>query len=147
MKTGHNILKHLIIVPLTLLCFSLNAQLNETLAINDPHGETTIGGEAAVTRFSNSESPRLSFMVITNTKDYKLHITTNYPDPFRIRFVDYYGRSIKVYRDISSNEPIDIYEFKDQIVILNITDDKNKLLSSQVVNLKHRKYSGEGELN
>jgi len=92
-------------------------------------------------RFSNSENPELSFIVNTNIQDCLLHITTNYPEQFTIRFIDYWGKSVRVYRHIDSGMDINVSEFKDKIMILNIMDEKSsRLLSSQVVNLKRRNY-------
>lgn len=92
-------------------------------------------------RFSNSEDPNLSFMVNTNMQQCLLYITTNYTEQFTIRFINYWGKSVRVYRHIQSGTEINVAEFKDKIMIFNIVEEKsNRLLSSQVVNLKRRNY-------
>ncbi len=96
---------------------------------------------SGVVQFTNSESPDLSFIVHTDMKTCSLQVTTNYPETFKIRFIDYWGNSVKVYRNLQSGSPVDISEFRNQVVVLNIVDSKTgKLLSSQVVNLKRRNY-------
>ena len=120
----------------------VHAQETTTATLSDNRNTN----ETLVKRFSNSESPDISFIVNTNLKDCVLDIRTNYPDEFKIRFIDYWGKSVKVYRNLYSGKQIDVSEFRNQIVIMNIQDNKtNRLLSSQVVNLKRRNYWVEEE--
>ncbi|MBN1953400.1 MAG: hypothetical protein JW801_19500 [Bacteroidales bacterium] len=97
--------------------------------------------EKPTVRLTNSESPDISFLVETNLKDCSIYLQTNYPESFKLRIFDYWGETIKVYRNLNSGQLLDISEFKGQIVILNIYDSKsNRLLTSQVMNLKRRNY-------
>ena len=145
MNAAKSILKRSVLFPLVLICFKLSAQVAEKTGVNADTAEEHSIAAPVIVLFSNSESPDLSFMVHTDLKACKLNIVTNYPDPFRIRFVDYWGRTVRVYRNVRSGDLIDVTEFKNQIVILNITDSRGKrLLSSQVVNLKRRNYWREG---
>lgn len=95
--------------------------------------------DSSIKRMSSSESPKYTFIVNPNVKENRIRIETNYKGEYKIRFVDYYGKSIKVYKDVYSNKLIDITELGKGIFIMNITDAQNhKLLTSQVVNLKRR---------
>jgi hypothetical protein len=108
---------------------------------NRKENEAVRDAEKPTVRFTNSESPDISFLVETNLKECQVYINTNYTEDFKIRFIDYWGKTIKVYRNLNASQELDISEFKDQIVILNIHDSKsNRLLTSQVVNLKRRHY-------
>lgn len=145
MNAINDILRRSVLFPLLLLCFALHAQVDEKPGTSDQLTAKNTEAGPPIKLFSNSESPNLSFMVSTDLKKCRLYVTTNYPKTFKIRFVDYYGRTVKVYRNVGSGDQIDISQFKNKIVILNITENKgNKLLSSQVVNLKRRNYWREG---
>lgn len=145
MNAEHSIWRRLTLIPFALMCFMLHAQVAENTGINGERSGAHKGEKPKIIRFSNSESPDLSFMIITNLKECKVHINTNYPDKFKIRFINYWGKTVKIYRNLESGQQIDVSEFKNQIVIMNIMDNRsNHLLSSQVVNLKRRNYWRDG---
>ncbi len=142
MKTGRSFRHLLVVIAFMFLCAVLYAQDNQTLALKtNKEGKENEVKIQKVKRFSNSESPGISFNISTNLKDCKVQITTNYASPYKVRFVDYWGKSVKVYKNLDSDTQLDLSEFKEQIVIMNIQDNRsNKLLTSKVVNLKRRNY-------
>lgn len=140
MDKGKYILKRCIIVVLLLTGISCYAQnKNELVAVNSTSDYTT-STVTAPKIFSNSETPDVLFTVETNIDEKKIRVTTNYQESFKIRFIDYYGKSLKLHKDINSGQPIDVSAYIDQLLIMNIMDNKNKLLSSQAINLKRRSY-------
>lgn len=140
-KSGRFVRHVLFIYSILLLCSIVNAQDKQVIALNTQIGDKDTESVKQVKRFSNSESPDISFNISTSMKDCKVQVITNYSSAYKIRFIDYWGKSVKVYKNLDSGIQIDVSEFKEQIVILNIHDNKsNKLLSSQVVNLKRRNY-------
>ena len=133
-------MKSLIYLPILFLCFAVKAQVSEPLlALNNGNSVEKPNISATKKQFSGSESSNYSFVVNSNVKENTIHISTNYLGKYKIRFLGYYGGSRKVYKDVFSNKLIDISEFEKEIFIMNITDARNnKLLSSQVINLKRR---------
>ena len=94
--------------------------------------------DTVVKTFSNSESPELLFEINSNIQEGTLRINTNYTDAYKVRIIDYYARTSKLYRQLSYNSSINIQDFIGGIFIVNITDKRNKLLTSQVLNLRLR---------
>lgn len=119
-----------------IISIEIQAQVTEQLAMNTTpkHAETEMPKKV----FSNSESADITFIVNSNLKENEISIETNYSGLYKIRIVDYYAGSRKVYKNMISNTKIDVSEFEKSIYIMNITDLRNKLLTSQVVNLKRR---------
>jgi len=128
-----------VLVRLIILVFLFSGLKvsGQVMAIN-----SSINSEESVKevkQFSNSESPHYIFAINTNVKNNEIKIETNYSGTYKVRFLDYYGKSIKVYRDVSADKLIDVAELRKGIYIMNITDARShKLLTSQVVNLKKR---------
>ena len=140
MKTGIRNFKHAGLLILLSLSLIARAQKDDNLIAVNSTSDYTTSTVATPKRFSNSESPDILFKVETNIDEKKLRVTTNYQESFRIRLIDYYGKTLELHKDISSGQPIDVSDYIDQLLIMNITDNKNKLLSSQAVNLKRRSY-------
>lgn len=128
-----------LVLAFMLLSSAFAYSQNKLIAENNP-ADYTVSTQTAPKVFSNSESPDVLFTVETNVKEKRIRIITNYEETFKIRFIDYYGSSVSLHKNLSSGQPIDVSDYINQILIMNIMDDKNKLLSSQTVNLKRRSY-------
>jgi hypothetical protein len=131
-------MKTILSLIITIFCTITYAQLSEPLAMNVKPDKPDIS-DTTKKLFSNSVAPGISFLVSSNLRDNKLYITTNFSGRYKIRFIDYYARTKKVYKDAYSDFSIDLDEFDKSIFIMNIVDSRNnKLLTSQVINLKRR---------
>ena len=140
MKTGRNYTRLFTVLVLVVISLSVKAQEEKELIAVNSTSDYTTSTVTAPKRFSNSETPDILFKVETNIDEKKIRITTNYDESFKIRLIDYYGKTLELHKDINSGEPIDVSDYIDQLLIMNIMDNKNKLLSSQTVNLKRRSY-------
>lgn len=119
------------------ICSMVQGQITEPLAMN-VSAESYHMPDTAIKKFSDSEEAGVAFLVNSNLKENKITIETNFEGFYKVRFIDYYAGSRKVYKAQHSNTTIDVSEFEKSIFILNITDQCNKVLTSQVVNLKRR---------
>lgn len=134
-------MKSIIYLYVLFFSFALQAQVSDPLIAMNSNSSIEKPSVAATAKkqFSGSESSDYSFIVNSNIKENLIRIETNYSGEYRIRFVGYYGRTRKVYNNVYSNKTIDVSDFEKGIFIMNITDEKNnKILSSQVINLKRR---------
>lgn len=126
----------ILLLPLSVL---VNAQESSGLMAMNTSREISEPRDTAVIRFSNSESPDYTFIINPNIGEDAIQIETTYTKQYKVRFVDYWGHSVKVYRDVYANKLINVEDLKKGIYIMNITDARShKLLTSQVVNLKRR---------
>ncbi|MBN1119364.1 MAG: hypothetical protein JXA77_19290 [Bacteroidales bacterium] len=137
-------MKRVFCIVLTILSFTLKAQSDEVFAANSKinHSEYSYTSDSSKIRlFSNSEPQGISFIVNSNIKAHSLLIETNFKGKYRIQFVDYWGNTIRIIDNAYKNQEIDVTDFKDYILTMNITDAlSQKLLTSQVLNLKRRNY-------
>ncbi|MBN2486686.1 MAG: hypothetical protein JXB34_12000 [Bacteroidales bacterium] len=123
-----------------IISIASSAQNQGALAMNTHYVPYTMS-DSLVKTFSNSEIPGVTFLVSSDLKENTIYISTNYSGKYNVRFVDYFGRSSVVFKNQSSNIAIDLAHFERSIFVMNISDEKNnKLISSQVLNLKRRIY-------
>lgn len=129
----------LVIVFLMLGVFAFGQETGHLLAMNNSNTPENAIPDTNIKRFKGSESPDYTFIVNSNVRNDVIVIETNYTSDYKIRFIDYWGRSVKVYRNVSDDKLINVSDLGKGIFIMNITDaQNNKLLTSQVVNLKRR---------
>lgn len=130
--------KFTIVLFAWLLCIASYAQKFEPLSIDtkfDP-AETS---DTLVKLFSNSEPPGVIFLVSSDINKKTLFIKTNYTGNYNVRVIDYWGRNSILFQHVTNDMVIDIADFENNIFIINITKEHdNKLISSQVINLKRR---------
>ncbi len=127
-------------IPILFLSIVMHGQPSDAIIAMNNHEAPSNHSDSTRKLFSNSESPDFSFIVNSNIKENTLEIKTNYSCEYKIRFIDYYGRSVKVYKSVLSNKTINIADLKESILIMNIMDERNNLLTSQVLNLKRHKH-------
>lgn len=113
------------------------AQVSEPMAMHITN-QNANPSDSTKKVFRNSEPEGVTFIVNSNLKENKIQINTNYTGIYKVQFIDYYAGSRKVYKNQQSNMTIDVGELERSIFIMNISDSKNKLLTSQVLNLKRR---------
>ncbi len=130
-------MKTIVCLLVLFLAVSVQGQISEPLAMNSPPLPYHLPDTAKKT-FSNSEPAEILFLVNPNLKENKITIETNFKGYYKVRIIDYYAGSRKVYKNQKANMIIDVAEFEKGIFIMNITDSQNNLLTSQVVNLKRR---------
>jgi hypothetical protein len=95
--------------------------------------------DSTIKVFSNTEPEGITFLVSTNVQVDRLFIKTNYTGQYNVRFIDYWGRNHIDFENVSSDFDIDLKQFDRSIFVMNISDEKdNKLISSQIINLKRR---------
>lgn len=130
-------MKNLFYILTLFFCMQVSAQSEDPIyAMNMPaHEHESV--DTTTKRFSNSESSEYTFIVNPDLNDNSLLIKTDYTREYKVRFIDYWGKSRKVYSNVSSDKKIDIADLERGIFIMNIFDEKNnKLLTSQVLNLR-----------
>lgn len=130
-------MKTIVSLLVLILTLTAHAQISEPLAMNTNHDDYySIDTTKKV--FSKSELAGVDFIVSSNLRENTLLIKTNFSGNYKVRFIDYYAGSRKVFKNQQSNITIDVSEFEKSIFIMNITDSQNRLLTSQVVNLKRK---------
>lgn len=140
LKKQNGMKLHIISLAIVFICLTSNAQKSGTLAMNTKYVSTGTS-DSIVKLFSNSEPKGVTFLVSSDLKENTLFIKTNYTGKYNVRFVDYWGRSSVVFRNVSKDVVIDLAKFERSIFVMNISDEQNKeLISSQVINLKRRLY-------
>lgn len=132
-------MRSLFISLLFLAYLYTNAQISEPLANNVSYTETN-KPDTITKSFSNSEPRGITFKVSTDQKKQKLSVRTNYTGKYKVLFIDYYAGSRKVFKNVYNNLEIDMEDLKGEIFIMNISDSENKLLTSQILNLRLRNY-------
>lgn len=131
-----------IITVLCIIPLEVFAQECEPLLAYHSKKSNVHSADTVKKLFSNSESPLLYFDIKTNMTDKSVKVQTNFTCEFKVRLIDYFGKSVKVFKNINSNKEIDISEYVGGIYVMNILDSRsNKLLTSQVVNFKRRKFN------
>ena len=139
----YSIMKRILTLNIIFLSLLVQGQINEPLASNTVkvRYDKPISDTTPVKQFSNSEIKGIDFYVNLNLKTNEIEIQTNYTESYKIQLIDYWAHSVTVYKNITSDYKIDVAEFRERIFIMNITNSKNnKLLTSQVINLKRRSY-------
>lgn len=122
-------IRRFIVLPLLILCSGLTVQ-SQDFTLSNTSGKKT---------FSNSESPDFTFIVRSDIKSNELLVETNYERDYKVRFIDYYARTSKVFKGMHSSKKIDLSEFDRSIFIVKFVDQRNnKVLSSQILNLKKK---------
>ena len=131
-------------IVLGILSFAVKAQSDEVFAATSKisHTEYSHTSDSSGNKLlSNSEPKGICFIVNSNIKANSLLIETNFKGKYRIQFVDYWGNTIRIIDNAYKNQVVDVTDFKDYILTMNITDAlSQKLLTSQVLNLKRRNY-------
>ncbi|HBH49821.1 MAG TPA: hypothetical protein DDX98_14345 [Bacteroidales bacterium] len=132
-------MKNLLGGLLLVLSISVSGQISDPIALlNTVHETTGSIPDTAKKLFRNSEPPGISFLVSSNIRENKLHIKTNYGGEYKVRFIDYYARTRKVFKHNYNDIVLDLAEFEKSIFIMNIMDSDNRTLTSQIINLKRR---------
>ena len=119
------------------------SQISEPMAMNTPNSNASTGEKIAVIDtvkklLNNSDFPGITFLVSTNIRENQLRINTNFTGTYKVRFVDYYSWTRKVFKNNSSDITLNLSEFEKSIFIMTIMDSENRTLTSQVINLKRR---------
>ena len=119
------------------------SQFSEPMAMNTSNSSSSSGEIVATIDtvkklFSNSDLPGITFLVSTNIRENQLKINTNFTGTYKVRFVDYYSWTRKVFKNNNSDITLNLSEFEKSIFIMTIMDSENRTLTSQVINLKRR---------
>jgi DNA-dependent RNA polymerase auxiliary subunit epsilon len=129
----------IIVLFISLLCIASFAQKNTRLKDFDTRYVEKSSSDSIIKVFSNSEPEGVTFLVSTNVQVDRLFIKTNYTGQYNVRFIDYWGRNHIDFENVSSDFDVDLKQFDRSIFVMNISDEKdNKLISSQIINLKRR---------